>query len=99
LTLRAENPRPTLILLNPKARIMLTSITQRFGPNITLKSKPIEIRLITSKETIKIQENKHRSRASKSRTLKDALGARCGGGAKKGPTIDREWRYRHKEPS
>jgi hypothetical protein len=54
MTLRVENPRPTLVLLDPKVRIMLTSTTQRSGLSITPKSRPIEIELITSKETIKI---------------------------------------------
>jgi hypothetical protein len=82
---------PTLVLLDPKARIMLTSTTQRFGLSITPKSRPIEIGLITSKETIKIQGNKHRSRASRSRTLKDVLEARRSGGVEKGFAVDREW--------
>jgi hypothetical protein len=30
--LRAENPKPKLIILNPKARIMFTFITQRSRP-------------------------------------------------------------------
>jgi hypothetical protein len=49
LTLRVENPRPTLVLLDPKARITFTSTTQRFGLSITHKSRLIETRLITSK--------------------------------------------------
>jgi hypothetical protein len=31
--LRADIPKPILILLNPKARISFTSTTQRSGPN------------------------------------------------------------------
>jgi hypothetical protein len=84
--------RPTLVLLDPKAKIMLTSTTQISGPNITPKSRLIETGLITSKESIKIQRNKHRSRASRSRTLKDVLEALRGGGAEKGPIVDEEWR-------
>jgi hypothetical protein len=53
--------------------------------------------IITSKETIKIQGNKHQSLASKSHTLKDVLEARCGGGVEKGPTMDGEWRNKHGE--
>ena len=53
MALRAENPRPTLVLLNPKVRIMFTSTTQRFGPSITPKGKLIKTRLITCKKTIK----------------------------------------------
>ena len=49
-TLRAENHRPTLVLLDPKARIMFISTTQRSGPSITLKSRLIETGLITSKK-------------------------------------------------
>jgi hypothetical protein len=92
--LRAENLRPILVFLDPKARIMLTSTTQRSGLSITPKGRPIETGLITSKETIKIQGNKHQSRAIKSCTLKDALEARRGGGAEKGPTVDGEWQNR-----
>jgi hypothetical protein len=95
--LRAENLRPILVFLDLKARIMLTSTTQRSGLSITPKSMPIETGLITSKETIKIQGNKHQSRAIKSCTLKDALEVRRGGGAKKGPTVDGEWQNRFRE--
>jgi hypothetical protein len=97
LTLRAKNPRPTLVLLDPKAKIMLTSTTQISGPSITPKSRPIETGLITSKEIIKIQGNKHLSRASKSHTLKDVLEARRGGGVEKGLAMDGEWRNKHRE--
>jgi hypothetical protein len=90
LLLRAENPRLTLVILDLKAKIMLTSTTQKSGPNITPKSRSIETGLITSKESIKIQENKHRLRVSKSHTLEDALKARHDEGAKKGPTVDGE---------
>jgi hypothetical protein len=47
--LRVENPRPTLVLLDPKARITFTSTTQTSGPSITPQSRPIETGLITSK--------------------------------------------------
>jgi hypothetical protein len=57
LTLRARNLRPTLVLLDPKARITFISTTQRSGSSITPQSRLIETRLITSK-TIKIQGNK-----------------------------------------
>jgi hypothetical protein len=57
LTLRARNPRPTLVLLDLKARIAFTSTTQRSGPSITPQSRLIETRLIIRK-TIKIQGNK-----------------------------------------
>jgi hypothetical protein len=43
------NPRPTLVLLDPKVRITFTSTTQRFGPSITPQSRLIETRLIISK--------------------------------------------------
>jgi hypothetical protein len=49
LALKVENPKPTLVLLDPKARIKFMSTTQRFGPSITLKSRLIEKGLITSK--------------------------------------------------
>jgi hypothetical protein len=49
INLRARNPRPTLVLLDPKARITFTSTTQRSGPSITPQSRLIETRLITSK--------------------------------------------------
>jgi hypothetical protein len=49
LTLRARNLRPTLVLLDPKARITFTSTTQRSGLSITPQSRLIETRLITSK--------------------------------------------------
>jgi hypothetical protein len=58
LTLRAENLRPTLVLLDPKAKIMFTSTTQRYRPNITPKSRPIETGLITSKKQSKYKEIK-----------------------------------------
>jgi hypothetical protein len=58
LTLRAENPRPTLILLDPKAKIIFTSPTQRSEPNITPKSRPIKTGFITSKKREKYREIK-----------------------------------------
>ena len=97
MTLRAENPRPILVILDQKDKIILTSTAQRSESSITPKSRPIETRLITSKETIKIQETKHQSRASRSRTLKDALEAQCGGGTKKGLAMDGEWRNKRGE--
>jgi hypothetical protein len=42
LALRVENPRPTPVLLDPKAKIKLTSTTQRSRLSITPKSRPIE---------------------------------------------------------
>jgi hypothetical protein len=48
---------PTLVLLDPKARITFTSTTQKSGPSITPQSRLIETRLITSKNK-KIQGNK-----------------------------------------
>jgi hypothetical protein len=57
LTLRARNPvRPTLVFLDPKARITFTSTIQRSGSSITPQNRLIETRLITSKNK-KIQGN------------------------------------------
>jgi hypothetical protein len=49
LTLRVRNPRPTLVLLDPKARITFISTTQISGSSITPQSRLIDTRLITSK--------------------------------------------------
>jgi hypothetical protein len=38
----AENPIPTLVLINSKAKIMLISATQRFEPIITPKNSLID---------------------------------------------------------
>ena len=48
-------------------------------------------------KTIKIQGNKNRLCASRPRTLKDALEARRGGGAEKGPAVDKVRRNKHRE--
>jgi hypothetical protein len=53
--------------------------------------------LIRSKEIIKIQGNKHRLCASRSRTLKDSLEAQRGGGVEKGLAVDGKWRNRRGE--
>jgi hypothetical protein len=54
LTLKVENPRPTLVLLDSKARIMFTSTTQRSGPSITQKAGQSRKDLLQAKKIIKI---------------------------------------------
>jgi hypothetical protein len=54
----AKNLRPTLVLLDLKARITFTSTTQISGSSITHQSRLIETRLITSKNNKKYRKIK-----------------------------------------
>jgi hypothetical protein len=71
--LRAEIPKPILILLNPKAKISFTSTTQRSRPNANIlmgKKTYREITIEKQANTSKIEKKKKKKKKVGKQTMR-----------------------------
>jgi hypothetical protein len=77
-----------IFLLNPKARVTYISTTHKSRPK-GIQTNQQGHNIITNKKQQNYMEIKSRSHVSRNRTMEEALKARCDGGVRKGPAMDR----------